>query len=46
MNEGYEDLENMYWKSLHFVNNPNPISTPIYAADVEDSVTDPDVKVK
>ena len=45
MNDGTDDLEHKYWKSLSLVDNPNPISTPIYAADIEDTVTDPHIKV-
>lgn len=45
INNGVKDLENKYWKSLSLVENQNPISPPIYGADIEDTVTDHDLKV-
>lgn len=37
-NEGYDDLEKKYWKSLGFV-------APVYGCDVSNTISDPDLTV-
>ena len=43
--QDHESLEKMYWKSLSFNNSHEAISTPIYAADIEDTVIDSNTTV-